>query len=145
MATRTIPVLDLGRFESPNPAEAAAAARELDGICCEIGFVVISNHGVPEPVQTALYDAAHAFFDLPLDAKMTVRRPQHDQNRGYIPYGEETLARDAWRRHAPGLQGSLRRRARSTARTTAITRTNFPIRTSRPISGPLRCRRSNPS
>ena len=93
MATRTIPVLDLGRFESPNPAEAAAAARELDGICCEIGFVVISNHGVPEPVQTALYDAAHAFFDLPLDAKMTVRRPQHDQNRGYIPYGEETLAR----------------------------------------------------
>ncbi len=24
---------------------------------------------------------------------MTVRRPQHDQNRGYIPYGEETLAR----------------------------------------------------
>ena len=24
---------------------------------------------------------------------MTVRRPHHEQNRGYIPYGEETLAR----------------------------------------------------
>ena len=93
MATRTIPVLDLERFESKNPGTVAAAARELDGICREIGFVVVGNHGVPEPVQTALYDAAHAFFDLPLEAKMTVRRPQHDQNRGYIPYGEETLAR----------------------------------------------------
>ena len=54
---------------------------------------MVRNHGVPEAVQTALYEAAQAFFDLPLDAKMTVRRPQHDQNRGYIPYGEETLAR----------------------------------------------------
>ncbi len=93
MTTQAIPLFDLGRFESPDPAEAAAAARELDGICREIGFVVIRNHGVPEAVQTALYDAAQAFFDLPLEAKMTVRRPQHDQNRGYIPYGEETLAR----------------------------------------------------
>ncbi len=88
-----IPLFDLGRFESTNPAEATAAARDLDSICREIGFVVIHNHGVPETVQTALYDAAQAFFDQPLDVKMAVRRPQHDQNRGYIPYGEETLAR----------------------------------------------------
>ena len=93
MTTRTIPLFDLTRFESPDPAEAASAARDLNRICREIGFVVIRNHGVPEAVQTALYDAAQAFFDLPLDAKMTVRRPQHDQNRGYIPFGEETLAR----------------------------------------------------
>ena len=32
------------------------------------------------------------FFDLPIDEKLTVRRPKNDQNRGYIPYGEETLA-----------------------------------------------------
>ena len=93
MAAQSIPLLDLGRFESPDPAEAAAAARELDRICREIGFVVVRNHGVPEAVQTALHDAARAFFDLPLEAKLAVRRPQHDQNRGYIPYGEETLAR----------------------------------------------------
>ena len=93
MATRTIPVLDLQRFESSNPATVDAAARELDGICREIGFVVVGNHGVPEETQQALYDSAQAFFDLPIESKMTVRRPQHDQNRGYIPYGEETLAR----------------------------------------------------
>ena len=34
-----------------------------------------------------------SFFDLSLDEKLAVRRPRNDQNRGYIPYGEETLAR----------------------------------------------------
>ena len=93
MTMTGIPVLDLQRFESPDPAEAARAARELDEICREIGFLVIRNHGVSEAVQNELYDAARSFFDLPVDRKMTVRRPFHDQNRGYIPYGEETLAR----------------------------------------------------
>ena len=93
MTRNGIPVLDLQRFESADPTVVAGAARELDEICREIGFVVISNHGVPEETQNALYDAAQSFFDLPLAAKMTVRRPHHDQNRGYIPYGEETLAR----------------------------------------------------
>ena len=94
MVTNGIPVLDLQRFESADPDEVAGAARELDAICREIGFLVIRDHGVAaETAQTALYDAARAFFDLPLESKMTVRRPHHDQNRGYIPYGEETLAR----------------------------------------------------
>ena len=93
MTTNTIPVFDLQRFASEDPAVVAAAARELDDICREIGFLVIRNHGVSEGMQTALYDAGRAFFDLPLQAKMTVRRPHHEQNRGYIPYGEETLVR----------------------------------------------------
>ena len=93
MAMNSIPVLDLRRFESADPREAAIAARELDGVCREIGFLVIRNHGVAESTQTALYDAARSFFDLPLESKLAVRRPHHDQNRGYIPYGEETLAR----------------------------------------------------
>ena len=55
------PLFDLTRFESPDPAEAASAARDLDRICREVGFVVIRNHGVPEAVQTALYDARRPF------------------------------------------------------------------------------------
>ena len=93
MTTSSIPVFDLRRFDGTDPARVAAAARELDEICREIGFLVISNHGVDEAVQRTLHDAARSFFDLPLEQKMAVRRPFHDQNRGYIPYGEETLAR----------------------------------------------------
>lgn len=88
-----IPIVDLDRFESGDAATVGSAARDLDRICRDIGFLVVANHGVPAAVQRALYGAATAFFDQPLDRKMTVRRPRDDQNRGYIPYGEETLAR----------------------------------------------------
>ncbi|GIS87954.1 MAG: hypothetical protein CM1200mP18_06640 [Gammaproteobacteria bacterium] len=42
----------------------------------------------------ALRDSALEFFNLPLEEKC-IRRPKNDQNRGYIPYGEETLVRMA--------------------------------------------------
>ena len=93
MTMNSIPVVDLDRFESGSVATVAAEARELDVICREIGFLVVRNHGVSQDIQQRLHDAGQAFFDLPLKAKMAVRRPRHDQNRGYIPYGEETLAR----------------------------------------------------
>ncbi|MEM7254646.1 MAG: 2-oxoglutarate and iron-dependent oxygenase domain-containing protein [Pseudomonadota bacterium] len=88
-----IPVFDLSRFHTGSEAEAVAAARDLDAICREIGFLVVEGHDVPEGVQCALFEAASGFFNLPMDDKMRVRRPANDQNRGYIPYGEETLAR----------------------------------------------------
>ena len=75
----SIPVLDLRRFESADPTIVARAARELDDICREIGFLVISNHGVAEETQKALYDAGRAFFDLRMESKMTVRRPHHER------------------------------------------------------------------
>ncbi len=85
-----IPIIDLERFES---ADSTNAKRELDRACQEVGFLVIANHGVDAHVQDALVNAGSTFFDLPTSEKMVVRRPRHDQNRGYIPYGEETLAR----------------------------------------------------
>ena len=43
----------------------------------------------------------NAFFDLPAEAKRRVARPRPDQNRGYIGYGEETLARLGGRETPP--------------------------------------------
>ena len=93
MVKDEIPILDVSRFEAGDPSIREEAARDLDRICREIGFLVITNHGVSPSIQRALVDAGMAFFDLPLESKMTVRRPRNDQNRGYIPFGEETLAR----------------------------------------------------
>ena len=87
---QAIPIVDLSRFET---TEIDQAAHELDQICREIGFLIITNHGVSNSIQDTLYFASREFFEQPLDEKMRVRRPKDDQNRGYIPYGEETLAR----------------------------------------------------
>ena len=87
---QAIPIVDLSRFET---TEIDQAAHELDQICREIGFLIITNHGVSNSIQDTLYFASREFFERPLVEKMRVRRPKDDQNRGYIPYGEETLAR----------------------------------------------------
>jgi isopenicillin N synthase-like dioxygenase len=51
-----------------------------------------------------LYDAAYAFFDLPMEEKQRVARPRPEQNRGYIGFGNETLARLAGRETPPGMK-----------------------------------------
>jgi isopenicillin N synthase-like dioxygenase len=81
-----IPVLDLSQSN-------AALAPRLGDAFREIGFVALARHGVPTATIDALYRAANAFFDMPAVLKGQVARPRPDQNRGYIAYGEETLAR----------------------------------------------------
>jgi isopenicillin N synthase-like dioxygenase len=89
-----IPVLDLSRSDDALAPELGAAFRE-------IGFVALTRHGVPTATIDALYASANGFFDLPAAEKRRVARPRPDQNRGYIAYGEETLARLGGRQTPP--------------------------------------------
>ncbi len=94
MQTVTIPILDLSQADSALALPLGAAFRD-------IGFVALSNHGVPRFVIEGLYRAANGFFDLQPAAKRQVARPRPDQNRGYIGRGEETLARLGGRETPP--------------------------------------------
>ncbi len=93
MSTATIPVVDLAGFSNGNEAQRQQIAKSVADACRETGFLVVRGHGVSSQLQTDLYDSGVAFFDQSLEQKLAVRRPRDDQNRGYIPYGEETLAR----------------------------------------------------
>jgi isopenicillin N synthase-like dioxygenase len=89
-----IPILDLS-------LDDRKLAPVLDAAFRDIGFASVVNHGVPSATIRSLYEAAEVFFDLPADAKRQVARPRPDQNRGYIGYGEETLARLGGRQSPP--------------------------------------------
>lgn len=93
--TREIPIIDLTPFHNDDAEGKQAVARAVDAACREMGFLVISGHGVDGSLEKELYHQGRAFFDLGQDEKLIVRRPRNDQNRGYIPYGEETLVRMA--------------------------------------------------
>jgi len=88
-----IPLVDLSGFRHGDEGDQRRVAACVAEACQETGFLVISEHGVARPIQTELYRQGLRFFDQNLTEKMEVRRPRNDQNRGYIPYGEETLAR----------------------------------------------------
>ncbi|HEY8588381.1 MAG TPA: 2-oxoglutarate and iron-dependent oxygenase domain-containing protein [Naasia sp.] len=80
----TIPVLDIDR----DPAEVG---REIDETLRTVGFFQIVGHGVRPDTADACWNAARAFFDLPLDAKEEVDRG--DGLYGYFPMRSESLAK----------------------------------------------------
>ena len=89
------PVIDLSAVRQQRASASARAevAGQLHRACEEIGFFAVTGHGVPGAVIGELIAQSYAFFDLPAAEKLAVRRPRPEQNRGYIPPGDERLAR----------------------------------------------------
>jgi isopenicillin N synthase-like dioxygenase len=94
------PIIDVSPLFDPT-ADIGPVAQAINDVAETIGFFGVRGHGVPKAHVQALYDAAYGFFDLPLAEKQRVARPKPEQNRGYIGYGYETLARLAGNESPP--------------------------------------------
>ena len=68
--------------------QVAHALREA---ATKVGFFYIKNHGVPEAIIKAMFDAGPAFFALPLEEKMKVHVKLSTNNSGYTPLLEENV------------------------------------------------------
>jgi isopenicillin N synthase-like dioxygenase len=90
---RSVPIIDLAPYRTGDAEAKAALAREVDRACREIGFLVVSGHGVAPEVIAAIEDVSRRFFDLPLEAKERVARPAPDISRGYVGLMGETVGR----------------------------------------------------
>ena len=60
---------DLATFEASTGAARAAQAAKLDGICKDIGFLVLTGHGIETAKIAAMWGAVDAFFAQDSDAK----------------------------------------------------------------------------
>jgi isopenicillin N synthase-like dioxygenase len=92
MAMTAIPVIDLAPYFGGTKAERCAVAEQVDRACREIGFFLITGHGVAAETIEQTYAMASAFFDLPVEEKLEIRQPAPDISRGYTPFKGETLA-----------------------------------------------------
>lgn len=88
-----VPVIDISRFHDGSEEEKRAVAGQVNQACQDIGFLVISGHGVPPELIAKMRKVSEAFFDLSLDEKMRVARPAPDVTRGYIGMEEESIGR----------------------------------------------------
>lgn len=86
-----IPVIDMA--PSAEGGEGAArVAGQIRAACEDVGFFVISGHGVPAAVIDRCRAAARAFFDLPIDRRMSVAMPYAGYPYGYAPLLSEALS-----------------------------------------------------
>ncbi|HEV2932031.1 MAG TPA: 2-oxoglutarate and iron-dependent oxygenase domain-containing protein [Streptosporangiaceae bacterium] len=80
-----VPIVDIS-------ADPGVVGAELDEICRTVGFFQITGHGIADDVAEPAWRLATAFFDLPLDDKLSVARPAADYPYGYIPMAGESLS-----------------------------------------------------
>ncbi len=81
-APETIPVIDLGPYLAGHPGAREKAGAELRQAFEEVGFYFITNHGVPQSLVDAAFDAARRFHAQPLEDKLKLKINQH--NIGYL-------------------------------------------------------------
>jgi hypothetical protein len=84
-----IPIIDVASFLAGEPEAAEILATQVAWTCCDTGFLVMTNHGVPQPVIDRAFAAAAVFFALDEESKLALKISA--ENIGYLPYGGQTV------------------------------------------------------
>ncbi|MBI3516116.1 MAG: isopenicillin N synthase family oxygenase [Proteobacteria bacterium] len=95
--------ISLAEFAA-DPARHREIARVVDRSLQELGFFVITDHGVPRGLIDATVTAANDFFDRPMDEKQAIRSQVQGSPRGYLPMGLETLASSLGHKTPPDIK-----------------------------------------
>ncbi len=78
------PILDLADYVAGAPGARVRLARELADALERIGFLVVVNHSVPQPMIDGIFTEAARFHALPLRRKMALRM-MPGAGIGYLP------------------------------------------------------------
>ncbi len=88
-----VPVINVAPFHEGDAATRRAIAAQVGQAIHDIGFLVITGHGVDPALIRKVQAASNAFFDLSEAEKNRVLRPAPDVTRGYIPLEAESVGR----------------------------------------------------
>jgi isopenicillin N synthase-like dioxygenase len=88
-----LPVIDIGPFLADDPDARAtdAVAAAIDESCREIGFFLVTGHGIDTRARAELLAAAQRFFALPPGDKEALAIGRSNCHRGYVGLATETL------------------------------------------------------
>ena len=87
----SVPVIDVGPLVRQGmAADERAVAESIDSACRDLGFFVITGHGIDPNLRRNLDEAARAFFSLPDETKAAIAMPRAGLAwRGWFPVGGE--------------------------------------------------------
>src|SRR5271154_6768746 len=93
MPQLSVPIIDIGPYWTGGDAGKRDVAAAVDRACRDIGFLVISGHGVAPEMGDGPPEIPRSFFDLPIEEKLRVGQPAANVSRGYTRLGSEAVAR----------------------------------------------------
>lgn len=83
VAFTEIPVIDFAPMRGADAQARRAVGAAVHDACTRVGFFYARGHGIDPAVIARAFDAAHAFFDLPLAEKQAVDVSRSPNLRGY--------------------------------------------------------------
>lgn len=109
MSFTEIPIVDLAQHQHKTGTTSLALGEHLVQICHDVGFFVLTGHGLDPALLETVASQAHALFQLPQSIKQTIDKNHSRHFRGWEPVGTEfTNGRpdireqvDLWSEHAP--------------------------------------------
>lgn len=89
-----IPIIDLSTLHKSDPKSLHSLGQQIDEANKRIGFFLIKNTGINFNFISQLLRTSQAFFESPLENKLTCRNPDPDYLPwGYFPRNMEQLQR----------------------------------------------------
>lgn len=104
--TNAIPLIDISPFRHGGDASRQEVVRAVNAACEEIGFLLVSGHGIPDSLVERMRSTSAEFFDRPPEEKARYRMPP-DRYRGYIAFDNEALAYSLDEQTPPDLKESF--------------------------------------
>lgn len=98
---------DLEAFEKAELSQRNILAAQLDKICRDSGFLVLTGHGVPENCITDMQSTMQTFFKQTPDDKRKVKAPYPGYPYGYLGPNSEALAKSKGVDTPPDLKESF--------------------------------------
>lgn len=92
-----IPIVDFSAFPSGTKEEQDLAARQIDTAFRDLGFVYLTNHGIPKHKVSECFSWSQKFFALPQHTKMLAPHPPSGaHHRGYSAPGLEKVTQHTY-------------------------------------------------
>ena len=96
---KKVPVINIASYI--DGSDKQSVVDQVAAACRDVGFLVVSGHGIPPETISRAVAATQQFFALPLDEKQKYRQPNPDVFRGYFGLAKQALAHSTGDTAAP--------------------------------------------
>ena len=84
-----IPLIDMEVWRKGNPGERYRTAQEVDSALAHVGFLILTNHGIPSDLIDKVRHVSNEAFALPAETKLKYRQSNGTGGPGWTPIGAE--------------------------------------------------------
>ncbi len=104
-----VPLIDFAPFRLGDRTDRRRTAAEIDRACREIGFFIITGHGIDATRLDEVRSVSRAFFARPLAEKLAIAPPRGQKGiRGFRTIGDESLSYSLGESAPPDLKETFR-------------------------------------